>query len=99
MAWILSLLSLLSFMLLCFTKSVALGFISMLMTVGFMLAAIVVIFSSRVEGASRDSGHLLTPEELREYREKAQAKRNPPVAGAPSENRPGPDTPPPPASP
>jgi hypothetical protein len=75
MPWMLSLLALLSFIVLCATKSLALGFICILLTLGFTTAAIVTVIASRVDGSSRDSGRMLTPEELRIYREQAESKR------------------------
>jgi hypothetical protein len=76
MAWIrLSLLALVSFIVLCFAKSVALAFVCLVLMIAFTLGAIVLVFASRVDSGSRDAGRMLTPEELRLYREQAQAKR------------------------
>lgn len=75
MPWMLCLFAFLSFVLLCSTKSVALGFICVLLTLGFMAAAVLQVISSRVGGSSRDSGRMLTPEELKAYREQAESLR------------------------
>lgn len=82
MAWMLSLLALLSFLLLCTTKSVALGFVCLMLSLLFMFAAIVALLASRVDKSSRDGGRMLTPDDLRAIRD-ASAARNAPVASAP----------------
>lgn len=76
MAWIrFSLLAVVSFIVLCFAKSVLLAFVCLVLMVAFILGAIMSVFASRLDGASRDAGNMLTPEELRRYREQTQAKR------------------------
>lgn len=88
MAWILFALSFLSFVVLCYAKSVALGFICVVLTLGFMLAAVMKLMASRVDTGSRDGGRIITPEELRMYREQAMSKPvvKDPVAPKPAES-------------
>jgi hypothetical protein len=74
MAWILFLLAVACFILLCFAKSVAFGFVCMVMALIFLLASIMKFLGSRIDSSSRDGGNLLSPDELRRIREHAATK-------------------------
>lgn len=75
MPWMLFALALLSFVVLCYAHSVALAVICIVLSIGFVVAGLLKIMAGRVHDASRDGGHIVTTEELRMYREQAQARK------------------------
>lgn len=81
MPWLMFALSLLSLLLLFSTHSMAFAFLCVLGVLGFLGAGIIQLADSRIGGGSRDSGHILTPEEIRMYREQAQARKEAAASG------------------
>lgn len=75
MPWMMFVFALLSFVVLCYAHSVALAVICIVLTIGFVIAGLLNIMAGRLNDASRDGGHIITPEELRLYREQAQARK------------------------
>ncbi|MBS0211601.1 MAG: hypothetical protein JSR26_00285 [Proteobacteria bacterium] len=75
MPWLMFGLALLSFVVLCYAHSLLLGFVCVIAMLGFFFTGIVQLMAARMGSNSRDSGHIITPEELRMYREQAQARQ------------------------
>jgi hypothetical protein len=75
MPWTLFALAFVCFALLCLTKNVVFGFICMVLSVLFLLAGVVKWLAMRIDSGSRNDARILTPEELRAWREQAQQKR------------------------
>jgi len=104
MTWFYALLLAIVFFLgLCATKSVALGFVCGLLAFVFFLWSAAAFFASRYDSGSRDSGQLLSPEDLRAFREQAEARKaaleaqKAAAAPTPSTQGPAPQEPLPPA--
>lgn len=83
MAWILYLLAVGCFVVMCLTKSFALGVFCMGLALVFIVIATMLLLSARVEDVSRNFV-VLSPEELRSLRDQADARRQNAV-------KPGPD--------
>lgn len=75
MPWLMFALAILSFVLLCYAHSLVLGVLWALLVIGFFGAGALRLIATQVGSASRDTGHILTPEEIRAYREQAQARK------------------------
>ncbi len=75
MPWMMFLLAVLSFVVLCYAHSMAVAVACILLIIGFVLAGLLRLMAARVGDSSRDSGHIITTEELRMYREQAQARK------------------------
>ncbi len=91
MPWILLMLAVACFLVPFLTTSIGLGVLCVLLALLFFIAGVMSLISSRMHNNSRTSAQILTPEELRGMRERAEAQRrsaalpderNPP-AGAP----------------
>lgn len=94
MPWVMFALALLSFVLLCYAHALALGILWGLLTVGFFAAGSLKLIAAQVGNSSRDAGHIITPDELRQYREQGQLRQQaPPLIGAGEPAPPMPDTP------
>lgn len=84
MPWMMFAFALLSFIVLCYAHSIALAAICIVLTIGLVVAGLLKIMAARVNDASRDGGHIITTEELRLYREQAQARKQMAAAPGPS---------------
>jgi hypothetical protein len=88
------------FALLCLTKNVAFGLLCLVLFVLFLLASVVQWLAMRINSGSRNDARILTPEELRAWREQAQEKRaaaNNTSTGGTQRSRPKTEAPPPPS--
>jgi hypothetical protein len=74
MPWILYLLAVGCFAVMCITKSFALGVFCMLLALVFIVIATMLLLSAKVENGSRNF-NVLSPEELRALRDQADARR------------------------
>ncbi|KAA2284049.1 hypothetical protein [Arenimonas fontis] len=63
--------------------STALSFLFLLGAFGFMLAWVVGWLQARIASRSRDVSHILSPDELRRIRERAEARKSPGDGGTP----------------
>lgn len=75
MPWLMFLLAVLSFVLLCYAHSLLLGILWTVLVIVFFTAGTLKLIAAQVGNASRDAGHIISPEELRRYREQAQARK------------------------
>jgi hypothetical protein len=91
MPWILLLLAIASFMVPFLTTSVGLGVLCVVLALVFLLLGMMTLISSRVQGNSRSDMQILSAEELRELRERAEAQKQ--AAGATSDRAPPPGSP------
>ncbi len=92
MAWILYLLAVGCFAVMCLTKSFALGVFCMLLALLFIVTATMLLLSAKVENVSRNF-NVLSPEELRALRGQTEARRqNATQADADRNNSPIPAT-------
>lgn len=100
MPWLMFLLAVLSFVLLCYAHSLPLGILWTVLVIVFFTTGTLKLIAAQVGSASRDAGHIISPEELRRYREQAQARKQAPaasetaVASAAATRDPAPPTPP-----
>lgn len=100
MAWILLLLAVGCFVFTFFTTSIGLGVSCLLLSLLLMVASILMLLSARVGNATRDAIPL-SPEELRNLREQAEARRaakGPPASAEAPSAAGGAQPPPPPAT-
>ncbi|MBS0194504.1 MAG: hypothetical protein JSR34_09670 [Proteobacteria bacterium] len=98
MPWLMFALALLSFIVLCYAHSMLLGVVCAVAVLGFVLTGIVQLMALRMGGSSRDSGHIITPEELRMYREQAQARQQAATSPSPTAETPPVERPPSPSA-
>ena len=75
MPWILLLLAIACFVVPFLTTSVGLGVLCVVLALVFLLLGMMALISSRMQGNSRTDTPILTPEELRSLRERAEAQR------------------------
>lgn len=73
MHWVLFLLAAGCFIVVLYATSTVLLFIALLAMLLFMFAGIITLASARIQGQSRNEAHILSPEDLRALRNKAQA--------------------------
>lgn len=76
MPWLLLLLALGALVLAFVTKSTLVLGLSLLASVGLMLAGVMGLLARRVESRSRDDSMMIDPAELQRLREQAEARRN-----------------------
>lgn len=91
MPWVLLLLAVACFLVPYFTTSVGLGALCLILALVFFVAGVMALISSRIGDSSRNSAQILTPDELRALRERAEAQRQP--AGTPADPPPPPEPP------
>lgn len=75
MPWILLMLAVACFLVPFLTTSVGLGVLCVLLALLFFVAGVMTLISSRMEYHSRSGAQILTPDELRGMRERAEAQR------------------------
>jgi len=74
------------------TTSVGLGVLCVVLALVFLLLGMMTLISSRVQGNSRSDMQILSADELRELRERAEAQKQ--AASATAERTPPPESPP-----
>ena len=92
MPWILLLLAIAFFLVPFLTTSVGLGVLCVVLALVFLLLGMMTLISSRMQGNSRNDTQILSPEELRAMRERAEAQKQ--AADAAPDRPPNEDGPP-----
>jgi hypothetical protein len=93
MPWILLLLAIGFFMVPFLTTSVGLGVLCVVLALAFLLLGMMTLISSRMQDNSRNDAQILSTEELRELRERAEAQKQ--MSGGQTTDRvPPPQSPP-----
>lgn len=75
MPWILLLLAVACFVVPFLTTSVGLGFVCIVLALVFLVLGMLTLISSRMQHNSRNDAQILSPQELRVLRERAEAQK------------------------